>query len=621
MNAPHTVKRRRLKIDGVFDIECANWTDFVCGGYLRTADNAFFLYSNHVSADPSNDAQAMATALFCNGGTVWAHSGGTYDFKWLLDIAARRGYYVGISSAGARIVTAQIGKLSLRDSWALCPIKLEDLTQSQGVSKQKLDLPCNCGKDCGGYCSISRTMPLDQYKRLCEYLEADCRSLYEALLKLQDFADENDIDLSATVGSSAWRTIRRWLGVPNASMDAAEHAFVRRAYYGGRVLNALPGERFHFNEFDVSGMYPWAMKTVPMPVGDYRIRYNEDARDCLMRGVAGVYDVLVDVPPMHLPPLPYRTPHRAAYPTGKFRGTWALPELAFAITLGVKVCEVIQAITWNKTEVVFTHFVDEIFRLRSKAGKKTPMGTFLKFLMNAPYGKLGSSPDKERFFINPRTIVKCPGTEPCRYDGLKDCGKCCDHHCTRKCGAMAEHSDYVWSQYAYHLDECAHIEMAAYITSSARVEWLTQALSKNEGMNVIYGDTDSLQTFDTLTRKIGSDCGEWEFKGASRRGVFIAPKTYFLEREEVCSKCKKRHLVQARSKGLGAPCDAPIIVGKVYPSRGVVGLKMGARLGELFTANDKVTDGRKAQYSTGDRLLLPDGTTRAPTIEEITDAC
>src|SRR4051812_42899785 len=225
-------KRRRIQVDAIYDIECADWDQFVCGGYLL-ADGTFELYGEHASSPSHLNQQTLADRILSRGGMVWAHSGGTYDHKWLIDIAARRGQNVLISAAGARIVTAQIGKLRLRDSWALVPVSLKDFTAGLGVHKEELDLPCighaTAGggtHNCGGYCSIARDMPSAWYKRLCEYLEADCKSLYEGMRCLQEYADANDLDLGATVGSSAWRTAKRWLEIPDADLDASAHRFV-----------------------------------------------------------------------------------------------------------------------------------------------------------------------------------------------------------------------------------------------------------------------------------------------------------------------------------------------------------------------------------------------------------
>lgn len=598
------MKRREIRIDAVYDIECSNWTEFVCGGYLRS-DGDYQLFSNHISAPSQLNDEAMASHILASGGFTWAHFGGKYDHKWLIDIAARRGYSVNIGAAGSRIVTAQCGHLALRDSWALIPVSLKELTESQGVKKEALNLPCICGENCAGYCSISRTMPTAQYKRLCDYLEADCRSLFESLMRVQEFARENDIDLGPTVGSSSWRTIQRWLDIPAADLDANDHTFARRGYYGGRTQLYLPGLHENVYENDVSSMYSWSMRDHEMPCGFHQRFIGRDALSCFARQKPGIYAATIDVPKMHLPPLPYRTPKRIAYPTGRIQGGWSLPELEYAISRGCDLKNVAECIVWSDSRFLFGPYVNKIFELRMKAGKKTPQGIWLKYMLNAPTGKMGSNPDKERFMVNPTHFKKCPGVEPCMYDGVRDCGKCCAIHCNRRCGAMSEHSEYIWSEYKYSLDACAHVEKAAYLTAYARIELNTNQIAKNEGKDVIMSDTDSIFSLEDRDRNRGSDCGQWEFKGKCEKFYGIAPKTYWYERDGK---------IVSRAKGINAPKDKPIEVEKNYPARGVVGLKSGAKLGVLFSAK---TMGRQAQRGVGDRVLLRDGKTRAPTIEEV----
>src|SRR3954463_319950 len=98
---------------------------------------------------------------------------------------------------------------------------------------------------------------------------------------------------------------------------------------------------------------------------------------------------------------------------------------------------------WGEARHVFPSFVDKIFALRAAAGKDTPVGIWLKLLMNSLSGKLGSNPDKDRWFVNPKNIVRCPGERPCRLGATEACGASCAVHCTRRCCAMVEHSDYV----------------------------------------------------------------------------------------------------------------------------------------------------------------------------------
>lgn len=618
------VKRARIKLDAVYDLECAKWTQFVCGGYC-TADGDYTLFRNQ---------EKLAEHIIAQRGYLWAHAGGRYDHKWLLDYANELGCATTISNAGSRIVGARVdGNLYLRDSWALIPLSLKALTQSQGVSKQELDLPCYCAVSCGGYCSIATDMPIAQRHRLEEYLEHDCKSLVEALHSLQGFADTNDLDMKMTMGASAWATARRWLELRPADLDANEHTFIRRALYGGRCQNIWPGEHSGIAEIDVASMYPWRLRETELPTGKRTRLYGSDAMRALAEQRPGFYACVVYVPKQHLPPLPVRTRLRIAYPTGRLSGCWALPEILYAIeecgaTLEtVQECIVFSHLTRAGDKGLFAPFLDKCFDLRKKYGKTSALGEYMKLFPNSLIGKFGANPDKQEYFANPKTLRKCAGIGPCALS------------CSKRCGAMGEISEHIWSRYQYSLDECAWLHYSAYSLATARIEWHRQAMSLNGGEDVCYGDTDSLYYIASnhrRTRRVHvptntpAMLGEWEDKSWSfkkdipeylgdwDKANFIAPKTYILWRN---GKCK------TMAKGLGAPRDVPIELGRVYPAKGVVGFRRGATIGTLFYAQSEDMSpaallagrvpGRKAQAGTGDRILLPDGRTRAPRSDEI----
>ena len=597
-------KRRDITVDAVLDIETQDWTKFVCGGFM-TADGIYRF------ADWRHE-EDFARFILSYEGTVWAHNGGGFDYKWLLDWLMR--LYptrkAVVTAAGTTMVACRIGKLRLFDSFALVKISLAEFSKAAlGNEKIATGLECQCGRYCGGYCRISRTMSLPDWKLLQAYQEQDCRSLLLSLQALQKFAERNDLDIGATVGGSAWRNAQRTCGLAPADDTVSNHMFAREAYFGGRVSKLRPRSEAGW-EFDVSAMYPSRLRNFGVPVGTPQVEYGKDAKCKFEERCPGIYRALVSVPRMHLCPLPVRTTERVIYPFGEFVGTWALPELELAEELGCTVT-VRQALVWPRKEVLFTDWVDRMYALREAAdteweaeGKTghSPLGTFVKFYMNSLTGKFGSRPIIERIIVNPE------GPRPCHCK--RDCKGACGCYTILDTDTDSGRHGFIVSQKSFRIDPCAHVEFAAYLTSEARCEWLRQALSLGDGgASMVYGDTDSLFCERELTRNVGTGCGAWECKGQYRNFHCIAPKVYSFDRGAEF-KLLAKGIAVPRLKG--APKDKQqdalkqakrdIMTGRALPSAGVIGFRSGARNGAFFEAN---RSGRKVGNGNGDRLYSP----------------
>ncbi len=309
--------RKDIKVDAVYDIETFRWDSFVVGGIFYK-DGTYDEFRDDCAGDKHHalcGETRMVDALLGINGTIWAHFGGGFDHKWLLDHVAKRDIKdVKIAAAGSRIIFAKVGKLTLADSFAVAPIPLAEFTAGLGVSKQKLGLPCRklswCGEECQGFCNIARDAPAEVMARICDYLRADCASLFSALDALRKFSDINGIDLKKTVGASAWSHAARTQKLPSATLNANEHAFARDTYYGGRVQVLRRGFIAEGYEYDVRSMYPWALNANALPVGEHVKLYGRDATAEYYDGAPGCFNVTVEVPYSFVPPLPMRTAKR-----------------------------------------------------------------------------------------------------------------------------------------------------------------------------------------------------------------------------------------------------------------------------------------------------------------------
>lgn len=586
--------RRGIQIDAVCDIETEDWDVFVAGGLL-TADGTYEVYEN-----PDD----FWTAVLSVGGTIWAHNGGGFDYLSLLDFCVARKIPAKILGNGS-IISVRVGGSLLCDSYKLFPAGLAKLTAGMGVQKEKLGLPCICGEDgCQGYCGIlARVAPagrrarlasymrmakdvatkerirtmlrhgmtLADRERMLAYLRADCESLMAALVALEAFGGDKDLDLGVTVGGSAWKLARRRLGLPDSNLSSGEDGFIRSAYYGGRVETYFIGRiDAPIYENDVQSMYPWALATQPMPVGGRAWRYGPDAENAYSSGAPGFYEVTVTVPETcYIPPLPFRTPQRLLFPVGTFRAAYALPELQYALTLPGVTAEIHKALIFANEQVIFTPLMNELFTLRHAApgGKSGPLGTFLKFLANSLTGKFGQRPDKEKFDLFPAVVRDCDCEARNIAQGMSAQlarEKGCDGRCH---GHMETGIDGLYTNKEYRLDPCGHVEWAAYLTAVSRVKLHKQIVSCCDGHCALYCDTDGIYSIHPRCGG-GDNLGEWEAREYQFIEIF-GPKVYIAG-------------AKFRAKGLHFTRPEQMVPGAISRSAGVSGLRGGARDGGFF---------------------------------------
>lgn len=609
--------------DAILDIECASWDKFVLGGLLSER--------GYHCATWESEAK-FARRVLEQRGVVWAHFGGGYDLKWLLDWAVEFRMRVIASSSGSRIVSARVGKTIFRDSWALTALSLEELTAGTGVEKSKLPWVCTCERGCGGYCRISRELSPQKMRELGQYLERDCRSLWNALTELHSQAVAEGIELKGTVGSTAWATAEKWLDlgenefVADKSDGMRKFRFARRGYYGGRVY---VGRRFSPSGFevDIISSYATQLAGLRFPTGPSRELLGASAQRAMERGSPGIFSAVAIVPEMHIPPLPYRQKERIAYPWGKFASVWARPEVDRALELGAKLrCD--HALVWDSSDVLFAPFVDRVFAARSRVGRKSAMGEYYKRILNSLSGKLGSDIIHWHLEHSPKCLRDCPCDGSC-LDGyqcpeeLPEDGRMCNGFCTDgcegQCGAHVPMGDPATTEWlkrqTVRIDSCSRPHLAAYITSSARVKWHVNAVSLREGRDVAYGDTDSIFSELPRVRDLGNELGDWEWGGGYRDLMVIAPKIH---------TSKRAGKLKTRAKGISKP--GKLLIDQVVPplggrgqpliaGEGIRGIWAGARAGKLFSAH-LVT--RQLSWGTGDRILNADGvTTRPPHAREL----
>lgn len=568
---------------GVFDIECAAWDRFLVGEILDADGQAF----------QSWDERDFFDALISRRGVYYAHAGGRYDALWALEQCERRGIPWTAKTRGAGVLSARIGDLELRDSYAIVPMKLASGAALGGATKHSLSLPCECGLDCGGYCALSRELTDTERRLVGEYLHHDCVALDAMMSALYHRAEIEQITLRLTIGSTAYATARDWLGLPPSEHDLGRYRALREGYYGGRTEcfrpRAAQGQRY-----DIHSSYPAALTRVALPHGPCLHLNGLRAGNAYSSGWEGVFWARVTIPEAHVPPLPVRQPDRLLYPYGPAEGAWTGLELRYAESCGVVVERVTRALAWREASPLLREYAQRVWDLRAtyaQRGEKS-WASWFKWLANSLTGKLAQRPEHGTLHY----VASVDGQPPEVPEGAEI--------------LRVTPRGVFMNRETVRVDPCAHVQWSAYLTAEARTELHRQLTHAGDP---IYCDTDSVYAPHTLTRRVGDELGEWGHEGELYDWRCLAPKVYRYRDE--------RGDWHVRGKGLSGLTPEGfdlLAAGGVWDvDRGVDGLRTRIRRGDGLFRRKAIKRGLHPIAGwTGGRIVISSESTRPPTVAE-----
>lgn len=569
-----------IELTGTVDIECADWDRFkIAATYDGVAPKIH---------DTIGD---LVDYLGSRGGTWWAHCGGQYDGLAIVQELNRRKRPAQIDYPRSRMTRVVFGRTTLRDSYGLLPFSLEVIAAMSGERAPALPWGCICRLGCAGYCQI----PKRSARELADYVVADCRVLYRGLCELIDFAYTHGIDLRGTIGGSAWATAQRTLSIADASFTPQMWDMIHPADKGGRTVLARPTSNGPGTHRDISSAYPAALASVSLPTGAPRVVGGRDASMAFLSNRAGIFTATVDIPPSFLPPLPWRHGNRIRYPHGAIRGTWPANELHAAEDRGVKILDVRSGVIWSGSRVLFGPLIRHWYQIRSRCGKRSPFGRWMRELANSLTGKFSERPERRTIRMHPKfdSIVICRRTGACRNGCNKSCGY---WECLDKWGTL-------WAQPYYRTAPSGHLHWAAYLKAATRIAWLTEA-ERHGPEHLVSGNTDSIWT-TSRNRSIpeGRALGAWETKNTWTEWEARSPSCYRYRDSSSGN-------IVIRASGAGSMTDTEWKAGMLDRSRGVETLIEAARHGQgLFhRKNAKWTlPGAPDQEWYGDRKLDASG--------------
>ena len=345
-----------FELSGTVDLEAHAW-DHVVLGCVYNGDVARIF----------TDLDALLDHLRKVGGQFFCHAGGVYDFLAILERARARGISCSINRSQHRISRIVMGSLTLRDSYALWPVPLDELANVANLPVPSLPWPCICGHDCHGYCQIGLRAAVGDLD-LAAYCRADCVVLYDALTKLHGFASDNRIQLKGTLGHTAWISAQDELGIPDSAIDWDTWRHCRRGDKGGRVAIVRPNVHEAVRNYDICSAYPAQLAHALLPVGATTELGGRQALEALGDARPGIYTLTVTIPETMFPPLPWHCGGVLAFPTGEITGSWPLPEIGHAIDCGVKIESVQSAIVFETTAPIFAELRPTLVRRPQRRG-------------------------------------------------------------------------------------------------------------------------------------------------------------------------------------------------------------------------------------------------------------
>jgi DNA polymerase type B, organellar and viral len=174
--------------------------------------------------------------------TIYAHNGGRFDFLFLL--RSIRGH---VSFKGRGIMSASIGKHSLRDSFHIIPERL-----------------ANIQKDTFDYNDMQKNRRAARRGDIIRYCISDCAYLFPIVK-----AFINEFGLKLSIGQAAIAEVRKTVKVKR--FTEGWDSYVRQYYYGGRVDCINGRGRFDgaYKLYDINSSYPNVMANFMHPIGDF----------------------------------------------------------------------------------------------------------------------------------------------------------------------------------------------------------------------------------------------------------------------------------------------------------------------------------------------------------------
>ena len=309
----------------------------------------------------------------------FAHNGGLADMVFLLEYFRKSKHQVDARFSGSSAVLVEARKKGLTRAkskvWKFCDSFFLLRTRLAKIGKH-LGLMKGDTEDTALY-----------YREFCQelkdYNEQDNMILYTALNQFQDQILEMGGELKPTIAATALTLFKRRYLMDDLRTTDWVNNLVRASYIASRVeVFRKYGE--DLKQWDINSSFPSSM-IPPTPgelvsmLGNSREQINlpdyED--DCWFA------DMTIEVPDMHIPPLPMRRDGRVYFPTGRWRSWFSGPDVKLLEECGGRIVSAHQSLKFAP-RLDLRGYVRDIYAKRLASTSPFEKEIF-KLLMNALY--------------------------------------------------------------------------------------------------------------------------------------------------------------------------------------------------------------------------------------------
>jgi hypothetical protein len=385
---------------------------------------------------------------------------------------------------------------------------------------------------------------------LVDYNKTDCEILWKAIAQFEEEIVGLGGQLQQTIASTAMGLFRRSFLKRDIFTSERLNGICEESYFASRV-EVLSRNAEDFWIYDINSSFPYAMTfALPGNLKEYRTTLpDEDSDECIY-----LANVTIEVPDMHLPPLPFRKDHRVFFPVGRWRSWFTSTDIRLALREGAIIHKVHEVYVFEAF-YDFAEYAKKIYGLRSEA-KTDFRKLVLKFLLNSLYGKCSESTSKQEMLINPKEIDRT---------------------------TMQMLQPGVWLAEKEATIAHRHVIIASVITSIARRTLYDLAKECfNQKHPLYYCDTDSLATKATLPTD-DKTLGALKLEKKMEWAEFVAPKIYRGEGFELKrdGTWEPKRLNKAKGFSLGTGKQAFEKLDKII-SGDRIGVQRMTRMRELY---------------------------------------